>query len=703
MAAATQTGKSEPDGTTLAPEDPELYVNRELSLLEFQRRVLEEAQDPRLKVLERLKFLAIVSSNLNEFFMVRVAGLLDQVAAGVWDTAHGEMPPAEQLRAIRTEVRQLLDQSRSCLRDSIAPELLDSGVQIVPYRELLDDQRETADAYFAEHVFPVLTPLAFDPSRPFPHISNLSLNLAVVIRHPDQSERFARVKVPDTLPQLVRVGSKSAKPVTYLWLEELIVANLELLFPGTTVIEAHPFHVTRNADIAIQELEADDLLEVVAEGVRQRRFGSVVRLAVHDDMPEKILTILKNNLEIHANGIYRLNGPLALNRLMSLYGIDRPELKDTPIKPRIPAAFDGGDSEENFFAAVAREDVLLHHPYDSFKPVVEFLRQAARDPQVLAIKMTLYRVGKNSPVVEALLEAMQNGKQVAVLVELKARFDEESNITWARALEEEGVHVVYGLVGLKIHSKVALVVRQEGDQVRRYVHLSTGNYNSVTANLYTDIGYFTCDEQMAADATQLFNYLTGYAAKHHYQKLLVAPVGLRERLESMIEREIAVQERGGEGRLLFKTNGLADRKMIQLLYKASKAGVRCDLLVRGVCRLRPGVPGLSENIRVVSVVGRFLEHSRAYYFHNDGTPDLYLGSADLMRRNLSYRVETLFPITRPDLVRYVRDEILATALADNQKAREMQPHGGYARVIPLPGELPVDSQALMASNPAKAD
>jgi polyphosphate kinase len=370
--------------------------------------------------------------------------------------------------------------------------------------------------------------------------------------------------------------------------------------------------------------------------------------------------------------------------------------------PKLPAAFDGADHDENFFSAVAREDVLLHHPYDSFQPLIDFLRHAARDPQVLAIKMTLYRVGKNSPVVEALLEAMQNGKQVAVLVELKARFDEESNISWARALEEEGVHVVYGLVGLKIHSKLALIVRQEGDQVRRYVHLSTGNYNAVTANLYTDLGFLTCDEELAADATRLFNYLTGYAAEHHYRKLLVAPVGLRQRLEQMIEREINVQRNGGGGHLIFKTNGLADRAMMQLLYRASQAGVKCDLLVRGVCCLRPGVPGVSENIRVTSVVGRFLEHSRAYYFHNGGNEELYLGSADLMRRNLTYRVETVFPILRPDLIRYVRDEVLATALADNQKARIMQPHGGYARVIPLPGEPAVDSQAFLAQHAKSA-
>jgi polyphosphate kinase len=703
MAASPEPQRLQEVVVATSLEDPALYVNRELSLLEFQKRVLEEAQDPRLPLLERLKFLAIVSSNLNEFFMVRVAGLLDQVAAGVWEPSSGDLSPTEQLRAIRLEVESLLEESRTCLRDDLIPGLDEAGVRILPYRSLTKTQRDAVDAYFAEHVFPVLTPLAFDPSRPFPHISNLSLNLAVVIRHPDQSERFARVKVPDTLPQFVRVDPKTSKKTSYIWLEELIVANLELLFPGTRIIEAHPFHVTRDADIAIQELEADDLLEVVAESVRQRRFGSVVRLTVHDDMPEKILTILKNNLEIHSNGVYRLNGPLALNRLMSLYGIDRPDLKDAPMLPKFPAAFEGSDHDENLFAVVAREDILLHHPYDSFQPLVDFLRQAARDPHVLAIKMTLYRVGKNSPVVEALLEAMQNGKQVAVLVELKARFDEESNISWARALEEEGVHVVYGLVGLKIHSKVLLVVRQEGGQVRRYVHLSTGNYNAVTANLYTDLGFLTSDPELAADVTRLFNYLTGYAAEHHYRKLLVAPVGLRERLQQLIEREISIQESGGQGHLIFKTNGLADRAMMQLLYRASQAGVKCDLLVRGICCLRPGIPGVSENIRVVSVVGRFLEHSRAYYFRNAGKDELYIGSADIMRRNLTYRVETVFPILRPELIRYVRDEVLNTALADNQKARVMQPHGGYARVIPLPGEPLVDSQALMAQRARSAD
>ena len=702
MAASPQPHPESEAAPAISLDDPSLYINRELSLLAFQRRVLEEAQDPRNPLLERAKFLAIVSSNLNEFFMVRVAGLLDQVEAGVWEAVAGEMSPADQLRAIRPEVGTLLEASRDALRDEIIPGLAQEGVEVVDYSELNEEQKAAANAYFAESVFPVLTPLAFDPGRPFPHISNLSLNLAVVIRHSDGVERFARVKAPGSLQQLVQVGPRGPhREATFVWLEQLIAANLYLLFPGLEVVEAHPFHVTRDADIAIQEIEADDLLETVAEGVRRRRFGSVVRLMVHQDMPEKILRILMNNLEVHANGLYRLNGPLALNRLMSLYGVERPELKDPPIVPRTPRALEGVE-DDNYFSTLAREDILLHHPYDSFEPVVDFLRQAARDPDVLAIKMTLYRVGKNSPVVKALLEAMEQGKQVAVLVELKARFDEESNITWARALEDEGVHVVYGLVGLKIHSKVALVVRREGDHIRRYIHLSTGNYNAVTANLYTDIGYLTCDPEIAADATALFNYLTGYASEHHYRKLLVAPVGLRERLEELIKREIKLQRRGELGHIILKTNGLIDRRIIRLLYRASQAGVQCDLLVRGICCLRPGIPGVSENIRVISIVGRFLEHSRIYYFRNGGDEEIYMGSADLMPRNLNYRVETTFPVERPDLVRHLRDDVLATYLADNQKARVLQPHGGYARVIPAADEKPVDSQMALAHRAQQA-
>ncbi len=680
----------------LSLDDPSLYLNRELSLLQFQRRVLEEAQDPRNPLLERIKFLAIVASNLNEFFMVRVAGLHDQVAAGVWESS-GEMTPSEQLKSIRPEIEELMGQSRACLLSGMIPELAERGIRVTDYDDLTKEQKASADAYFAEAVYPVLTPLAFDPGRPFPHISNLSLNLAIVIRRNDGSDRFARIKIPPNMPQLVRIGPKpkgrgAEGEQVLVWIEQIVAANIRMLFPGVQIVETHPFHVTRDADPAIQKIEADDLLETVAEYVRRRRFGSVVRLCVHNEMPEHILRVLKSNLEITEQDIYRLNGPLALNRLMELMKVDRPDLKDAPIVPRIPPGLKAFGKDENIFSAVDQQDIMLHHPYDSFEPVVDFLEQAARDPNVLAIKMTLYRVGRDSPVVRALLEAQENHKQVAVLVELKARFDEESNIEWARQLEDEGVHVVYGLVGLKIHSKIALVVRKENNRIRRYVHLSTGNYNAVTANLYTDIGLLTADPDIGEDATRLFNYLTGYTEEHHYRKLLVAPVSLRQRMEALIEREIEHQTNGRQGRLILKTNGLIDRRLIQLLYRASQEGVRCDLLVRGICGLRPGVPGVSDNIRVISVVGRFLEHSRIYYFQNDGDEEMYLGSADLMPRNLNFRVETVFPVRSQAILRHLRDDVLETYLADNMRSRIMQEHGGYARTIPLGDEKPVDSQ-----------
>jgi polyphosphate kinase len=540
--------------------------------------------------------------------------------------------------------------------------------------------------YFSETVFPTLTPLAFDPGRPFPHISNLSLNLAVLIRDKEGYEHFARVKIPNSIPHLVAVGSpengdKGKRPGRryYIWLEQLVVANLEMLFPGMTILEAHPFHITRDADTAVQELEAGDLLESVEEGVWQRRFADVVRLEVNDAMPARVLDILVENLEVQRNDIYQLRGPVALSRLRYLWALDRPELKDPPFVAATPSALEAEEEKEDIFAAIRSGDILLHHPFDSFQPVISFLQQAARDPAVLAIKITLYRVGRNAPAVEALLEAVENDKQVAVLVELKARFDEESNIEWARALEREGVHVVYGLQGLKVHSKTALVVRQEGNLIRRYAHLSTGNYNSITSQLYTDIGMFTCDQDIGADCSDLFNYLTGYSAKAEYRKLLVSPVNLRQRFEWLIRREIEHQRRGGHGHLIFKVNALIDKKMIRLLYEASQAGVQLDLLVRGMCCLRPGLRGLSENIRVTSIVGRFLEHSRIYYFRNGGDEEIYLGSADLMPRNLNRRVEVLFPVRGSKLIRHLRDDVLATYLADAVKARHMQPDGSYLR------------------------
>ncbi|MGA8493752.1 MAG: polyphosphate kinase 1, partial [Terriglobales bacterium] len=582
----------------------------------------------------------------------------------------------------------------------VLPSLRKAGIEIADYSQLTASQRSALNKYFHETVFPTLTPLAFDPGRPFPHISNLSLNLAVLIRDKEGEEHFARVKIPNSIPQLVAVktlrrekGAASKSPrQCFIWLEQLIVANLKLLFPGMKVLEAHPFHVTRDADTAIQELEAGDLLESVEEGVWQRRFADVIRLEVNEAMPPSVLKILMENLEVNRDDVYQITGPLALARLRHLAAVDRPELKDPPFVSAIPMALGSEEETDDVFAAIRRQDILLHHPFDSFQPVVSFLKQAAKDPTVLAIKVTLYRVGRNAPVVEALLEAVENDKQVAVLVELKARFDEESNIEWARRLEREGVHVVYGLPDLKVHCKTALVVRQEGNMIRRYVHLSTGNYNTITSTLYTDLGMFTCDQEIGADCTDLFNYLTGYSAKAEYRKLLVAPIKLREELEVMIRREIDHQRRGEQGHLIFKMNALVDKRAIRLMYQASQAGVKLDLLVRGICCLRPGIKGVSENIRVTSIVGRFLEHSRIYYFRNAGQEEIYLGSADLMPRNLNRRVEVVFPVRDPKLIRHLHDEVLTTYLADTVKARHMQPNGSYSRSPSRAAQPAVNSQ-----------
>jgi polyphosphate kinase len=678
-------------------DDPSLYANRELSLLEFQGRVLEEAEDERNPLLERLRFLAIVGSNLDEFFMVRVAGLKQQIAAGVRDASPDGLTPAEQLDAALRVVAELMRRAKSCFHDKLLPALRQAGIVVLDHSELDPHQREAVKSYFDRVVFPVLTPLAVDPGRPFPHISNLSLNLAVWIRQPSGEERFARIKVPGTLPRLVPVERPGppSRVVTFVWLEQVVAANLDALFPAMEVLGAHCFRVIRDADVVIQDLEADDLLETIEESVRRRRFGTVVRLSVDASMPESIRQILTENLEIQGGDLSIEQAPLGLSGLMRLYDVDRHDLKEPAFLPAIPAALDVGDSDADLFAAIRREDILLHHPFDSFAPVVQFLQAAARDPDVLAIKMTLYRVGRNSPVVEALLEASENRKQVAVLVELKARFDEESNIGWARALEREGVHVVYGLLGVKTHAKVALVVRREGERIRRYVHLATGNYNPATAQGYTDLGLFTADEEIGADATDLFNYLTGYSGKRDYRKLLVAPIHLRQRLEALIEREIAHQSEGRRGHIVLKMNGLADKPITRLLYRASQAGVRVDLLVRGICCLRPGISGVSENIRVTSIVGRFLEHSRVFYFRNGGAEEVFLGSADLLPRNLGHRVEVLFPVRDRGLVRQLHDEVLETYLADNVKARLMLRDGSYVALQPVFEQPLVNSQASL--------
>jgi polyphosphate kinase len=688
--------------------DPGLYLNRELSMLEFQRRVLEEAQDETNPLLERVKFLAIVGSNMDEFFMVRVSGLKKQVEAGVVDLPPDGLTPAEQLAGIRKLALQLMRQAHECWRDNLRPRLAQEGIHILDYAELNDKQRETVQSYFEEMVFPVLTPLAFDPGHPFPHISSLSLNLAVTVR--DKREHFARLKVPGTLPRFVPIKRSSGatrrdgtvpRNHYFVALEQLIAANLSYLFPGMKIVESHPFRVTRDADIEIQELEAADLLESIEESVRKRRFGSVVHVTVNPEMPSHLRDLLIENLEMDRNDMFTLEGPLGLSNLMALYNIDRHDLKFLPFLPAIPKALKGETYDGDLFGAIRRHDILLHHPYDSFTPVVDFLRQAAADPEVLAIKQTLYRVGKNAPVVQALLEASENRKQVAVLVELKARFDEESNIGWAKALEREGVHVIYGLLGLKTHSKIALVAQKDGERIRRYVHLATGNYNAATAQVYEDIGLFTCDEQIGADATDLFNYLTGYSAKQDYRKLIVAPINLRSRLEALVEREIEHQRRGEPAHLIFKMNSLVDKGMIQCLYRASMAGVKIDLIVRGMCCLRPGLPEVSENIRVISVVGRFLEHSRIYYFHNGGIPEIYLGSADLMPRNINARVEVLFPLEDASLVRNLREAVLDNYLNDNIKARRMNPDGSYELPKREPTETPFEIQSHLLSQRAR--
>ena len=674
--------------------DPALYLDREPSLLAFQRRVLEEAQDGDNPLLERVKFLSILFSNLDEFFMVRVAALKQRLASGASDGI------PDLLDRIRADVKSIADDAYDTWR-GILLELQQAGIEVREYSELTERERGAADTYFRQVVYPVLTPLAFDPGRPFPHISNLSLNLAVAVRDAKGVEHFARLKIPDTLPQLVSVTDPDIpghlRP-PLIWLEQLVAANLHMLFPGLEIIEAYPFRVTRDAEVAIQELESDDLLETVEEAVWQRRFRAVVRLQVSSSIPQHTLDTLVDNLELSTlRDVYHVDGPLDLGRLRQLAALERPDLKDPPFLPHTPAEL---KSDEDIFALLRREDLLLHHPFESFQPVVEFLRRAAADPDVMAIKMTLYRVGRNSPVVESLLNAIENGKQVAVMVELKARFDEESNIEWARALEAEGVHVVYGLVGLKVHTKVALVVRREGERIRRYVHMSTGNYNPLTARLYSDLSLFTADEQIGADVTDLFNYVTGYSAKNEYRKLMVAPIDMRKRMEALIHREIEHAQRGGRGHLIFKMNALEDPGIIRSLYQASQAGVRIDLIVRGICSLRPGVKGVSENIEVRSIVGRFLEHSRIFYFRNGGQEEVYLGSADLMGRNLNHRVEVMFPVESKRLIARVRDEILETYLNDNRNARAMRPDGSWE--WEKTGEPAVDSQAhfLIPSRPA---
>lgn len=699
-----QNSKEPVPNKTIDLNDPSLYINRELSWLQFNRRVLEEALDEGHPLLERVKFLAIFSNNLDEFFMIRVSGLRRQLEAGTLKTPPDGMTPVEQLAAIRRELLPDLARQLDCWHYDLLPKLRQAGISVLDYDDLKGKQRKLLRKYFEQEIFPVLTPLAFDPGHPFPHISNLSLNLAVVINDSFQGRRFARLKVPGTFPRLVsipseetaeeyeRLGLGEVMSTNFVWLEQVVIANLDMLFPGVEIEAAYPFRVTRDADQEIEEDEAADLLATIEESVRLRHFGLAVRLEIDNDMPERVRDILVSNLRLAPYQVYTVDGPIGTAALMELTRIERPDLKDRPFRPAVPVSL---NTEESIFSVIRRRNILVYHPYDSFAPVVDFVREAARDPDVLAIKQTLYRVGPNSPIVATLMKARENGKQVAVLVELKARFDEENNIVWARSLERAGVHVVYGLVGLKTHAKICLVIRRERDGIVRYVHMATGNYNGVTARIYTDIGYFTSDPQIGAEASRLFNALTGYSRDNNYDKLLVAPGMMRQQILDRIEREIKRHREHGDGYLSFKMNQLVDKACIQALYRASQAGVKVDLQVRGICCLRPGVPGVSDNIAVTSIVGRFLEHPRIFYFRNGGDEEILLGSADLMPRNLDRRVETFFPVEDPQLRDALRDHILDVHLKDNVQARCLLPDGSYQRVHPQDGEAELNSQLWM--------
>jgi polyphosphate kinase len=698
MLSGSQVG-SELRPTALAPapvalDDPSLYINRETSWLEFNDRVLEEALDERNPLLERLKFVAIYGTNLDEFFMIRIAGLMQQLAAEVHKRSDDGRTPEEQLDLVSQRLRRSLGRVTECLQHQLFPALERHGIRILRYDALDVDTTRAMRRYFEERVFPVLTPLAIDKGHPFPYISNLSISLAVELQEttPDGPIQYvARVKVPPSLPRFVPLETAPRGQHWYVMLEDIIAHNLEALFPGLRVNASYLFRVTRDADLDLQEDEADDLLQAIESELRRRRFGEPVRLEIEPEMPAHLREMVLEALELDVSDCYEVDGMLGTADVWTLVNLDDPELHDPPFTPAIPKRLHG---QTDMFAVIREGDLLLHHPYESFDPVVQFVNQAADDPDVLAIKQTLYRTSGNSPVVAALLAAAENGKQVAALIELKARFDEENNIHWARTLEREGVHVVYGLAGLKTHAKVTLVVRNEPDGIRRYMHFGTGNYNDRTARVYTDLSLFTCRADLGSDATQLFNALTGFSKADTYEQLMVAPHGLRTGFEELIDRETEHALAGRPSGVVAKLNAISDAGIIQALYRASRAGVPIDLIVRGMCALRPGVPGVSETIRVRSIVGRFLEHSRMFVFANGGEREVYIGSADWMGRNLDRRVETVVPVLDPVLRETICGEILDVHLADNVKSRILRPDGGYERRTVFPGEQRVNAQEI---------
>lgn len=675
-------------------DEHSLLLNRELSLLEFHRRVLDEARDESNPLLERLMFLGIFASNIEEFFMVRVSALKEEIEEKVTELSPDGLTPEQQLARIRERLLPMLATQSECLLRELLPELKANGIEIATCESMTPLERHVLDSYFADKVFPVLTPLAVDPKHPFPYISPSSLNIGLMVttpadpkrKHSHEETRFVRIKVPSAVERLIPVGGAKTK---FVLAEDLIKTNVQSLFPGATAGECHMFSVTRDADIDVREEEADDLLRVMQRELRQRRFGTPVRLEVSTSMPAEMIDYLVESLNLEEDDVYRIDGPLMTQGLSALYDIDRPDLKNEPFKPSTPESF---LNAESIFNEIRDHDILLHHPFDSYSSVTNFVDAAVKDPDVVAIKICLYRTGPDSPIPPALIEASEQGKQVTALIELKARFDEAHNIEWARRLDEAGVHVIYGMLGLKTHGKLTLVVRREGESLRRYVHIASGNYNPTTSCTYTDVGLLTANEEIGADASRFFNYLTGCSPQTEYNKLLIAPANMRERLIELIDREIEHQRAGRPARIVAKINRLADTAIIRKLYEASQAGLPIELIVRGVCMLRPGVPGLSETITVRNIVGRFLEHSRIFYFANGGDEEVFIGSADWMYRNLSNRVEVLTPIDDPALVNHLKNVVLSAYLRDNAKSRRLSPNGTYERFEVKPGEERFDVQ-----------
>lgn len=709
----TRSHIPEDDGWSLPPLKPKLYINRELSWLEFNRRVLQEMSDRTNPLLERVKFAAIFSTNLDEFFMIRVAGAKRKVVAGIADRGADGRTPIQAYRAIHDLTQELLSQHATCVMDELFPALRDSGIEVVQYDELRKSERKALEQVFEREVFPVLTPQAVDRGRRFPHVSNDSVNLIVVLKS-KQGHRFARVKIPALLPRFVPVPATAPEgasgqvldgaiyvdeqtPLRFALMEQVVMAHMDRLFPGSQVVASYPFHLLRDSDVEPDEddQDADDLLEIMRETLSQRPFGSAVRIDIDTSMPDPIRRWLLEQVHADKNDLYVIDGPVGLEDLLELTRIPRPDLKDPPFAPaqNFPWRSEPGTPDaRDIFDVIRENDVFLHLPYQSFNGVVDFVRAASTDPDVVAIKQTLYRVGKDSPLIPALIEARDEDTQVAVMVELKARFDEENNISWAQTLETRGVHVAYGLAGLKTHCKLTLVVRREHAGLRRYVHVATGNYNANTARTYEDMGLLTSREDIAADVTNLFNVLTGYAEQAEYDTLWVAPDYMRQKLIECIRDETLSHKRHGNGRILLKMNSLVDRETIRALYAASREGVQIDLIIRGVCCLRPGVKGWSETVSVVSIVGRFLEHSRCFYFENNGAPKIFIGSADAMERNFDRRVEVIAPIESPELISYIRDDVLSRYLRDTVNARRLEPDGTWVPVKPAKGEEPFDVQ-----------